>query len=98
MTRQRNLLHCRHLALFAAFCAGRGWKGEPVRGAYEVLRMRHPSYADVLLVHRRGHTKAGDERQHLTVWGVSEGLARLFIGRTSRRQRHALFASPGATS
>lgn len=85
MTRQRNLLHVRHLAAFTAFCSARGWQGEPIKGEFEVLRMRHSAYADVLLVHRRGHTKNGDERQHLTVWGVSESLAREFIGATSRR-------------
>ena len=88
MSRQRNLLHVRHLTAFTAFCAERGWQGEPLKGEYEVLRMRHPSYADVLLVHRRGLTKSGDARQHLTVWGVSESMAREFFGAMSRRQRH----------
>ena len=87
MTRQRNLLHVRHLGAFTEFCWTRGWKHETLKSEYEVLRMRHASYADVLLVHRRGHTKAGNPREHLTVWGVSYRLACEFIGSMTRRQR-----------
>ena len=92
MSRQRNLLHRTHLPLFTTFCAERGWKIEPPRGEYEVLRMRHPAYADVLLVHERGKTKNGDVRQHLTVWGVSETMAREFFATMSRNQRHQSLA------
>jgi hypothetical protein len=50
-----------------------GWQYKAPKGAYEVLRMRHNDYVLPLLVYKRygGHL---DERQHLTLQGMSEHM------------------------
>jgi len=87
MSRDRSLLHVKHLAAFIGFCEGRGWMRLASCGEFEALRMHNPAMQDPLIVHRKAHTLAGGEPVHLTVWGNSEILAREFIAQSRRLRR-----------
>ena len=66
--RSRNRLHKTKLADFRVWLEARGWKDEPTKDFYEVLRMSWPGEAP-LLVHRKNELK-----EHYTTWGISETL------------------------
>lgn len=65
----RNQLHKNKLFEFTVFCTSIGWVSEPVKGTYEVLRMRHPEASAPLIVHDGLHRK-----EHLTVHGESQRM------------------------
>lgn len=50
---ERGLLHLNSLAAFAEFLSKRGWTSEPIRGEYEVLRMRNPDHREPLILYAR---------------------------------------------
>lgn len=72
--RSRCTLHKTKLADFQRFCEGRGWLAETPKGAYEVLRMRHPGRVDPLIVHSRIEAK-----EHYTTWGESANELRAWM-------------------
>lgn len=75
MSRSRNTLARHKLDDFIAFCTARGWKREPTKGDYEILRMRHPARKDPLMVHQGLH----DDSMHLTTWGESDRMVRIYL-------------------
>jgi len=71
--RRRNLLHINKLEEFKMWLQEHGWKECPVKGAYEVLRMRHPNEKPPLLI----YTRVGKE--HLTVYGKGIELVYMWL-------------------
>ena len=76
MARSRCLLHKNKLAEFQAWCEERGWKAEPMRGDYQVLRMRHERTREPMIVYTKNIAP-----EHLVVYGVGLQLARAFLNR-----------------
>ncbi|AZV93549.1 hypothetical protein CBF45_07325 [Bordetella sp. J329] len=74
MPRSRCTLHKSKLAAFQTFCEGYGWKAEPTKGGYEVLRMRHAGCENLLIVHGKI-----DAQEHYTTWGESQRMIRQFL-------------------
>jgi hypothetical protein len=70
--RDRGLVHFSHLTVLADWAKARGWKEEPVKDTYEVLRLRSGKQCAIF------HKKHAAQ-EHLTVWGDSEKLARQFM-------------------
>lgn len=81
--RSRCTLHKTKLTEFQKFCEEYGWRAEPTKGPYEVLRMRHSGCKDPMIVHGRN---SGD---HFTTWGESARMVRQYI----RSKRHESPAS-----
>lgn len=81
MTTSRNRLHKTRLLAFEVFCATHGWQPVPVKGDYEVLRMRHPDHKDPLIVH--GRLRAPE---HLTTHGNADKLLDQFLGHERKRE------------
>lgn len=71
--RRRNYLAQKHLGEFETYCQTKGWEPQPLKGDFEVLRMRHPTEKGVLLVHDRL-----DAVVHYTTEGHSYRLAQSF--------------------
>lgn len=81
----RSTLHTSKLAEFTAFCASKGWAQEPCKGAYEVLRMRHPLVKEPLLVYRTDKAK----REHYTTYGQSSQMLAAYLrGGEARSRTH----------
>ena len=78
--RDRSLLHLRHLPSFTEWAQEQGWVVEPNKDLYEVLRLRRGK--EIAIVHRKDMAK-----EHLTVWGTSERLARLFVNKLRAERR-----------
>lgn len=98
MSRARALLHVDQLRPFADYCVTQGWVEECAIGDYEALRMRHPDTRERLYVHRKDRTIDGGVLRHLTVWGVSERLARQFItAKYSQKHPRRGQDGPGST-
>lgn len=76
MTRSRNRLHVTKLQDFTEFCSARGWAQQPIKGGYEVLRMRHPEHKDPLLVYRRDAVHL----VHYTCHGEADRMLNAFLG------------------
>jgi len=74
---RRDLLTIKRLPEFAQFLTANGWTEHPVKGDFEVLRMKRET--EWLLVHQRYQTLAGGEPVHVTVWGISATWAKKFI-------------------
>lgn len=73
----RSLLHLDHLDEFRAWSEARGWKSEPCKGFYEVLRMRHASHSAPVIFYKRAEAK-----QHATACdGVGTQLVKAFVVR-----------------
>jgi len=70
--RDRGLIHFNHLPLLSAWAQERGWKEEPVKDLYEVLRLRNGKQCAIFHKKHAAH-------EHVTVWGDSEKLGRQFI-------------------
>jgi len=71
----RHQLHANKLTAFAHWLAEQGWIEFPVRGDYEVLRMKREVRGEGwLIVHRRltVDVRPGHEHGHLTLHGESE--------------------------
>ncbi|WP_339139061.1 hypothetical protein [Kerstersia gyiorum] len=68
-------MHKTKLAEFQAFCEEYGWRVEPTKGPYEVLRMRHSGCEDPMIVHGR------DSGDHFTTWGESARMVRQYVRR-----------------
>lgn len=79
----RSELHVSKLGEYREFCESLGWREVPTKGAYEVLRMRHPVKAAPLIVHRR------ENAEHLTVHAESHHQLNLFLGRRIEREPNA---------
>lgn len=75
----RSRLHVNSLDQFAQFCESHGWVREEPKGFYQVLRMRHPSCLDPLIVHKRLTNSAGNELVHLTLHGHSETMVSRYL-------------------
>jgi hypothetical protein len=59
-------LHKSKLEEFAAYCESQGWLREPVKGDYEVLRMRQKGSSPLIVWDRL------NAREHYTTEGNSE--------------------------
>lgn len=77
--RDRARLHFKHLEAFKEFCAGRGWKEEPVKGDFERLRMRHPERLEPLFLHARDSAT-----QHFTTYNEASRMCRAFFATRKR--------------
>jgi hypothetical protein len=84
--RDRGLLHFSQLEALTEWAKRRGWKEEPSKDAYEVLRLRLGKQCAIF--HRKSATK-----EHLTVWGDSERLAREYV-RWCRQREEAMASQP----
>lgn len=72
MSRSRCLLHFNKLPEFQAYLERRGWVVlQPIRAAYEVLRMHHPNGQLYCILHQRANAK-----EHVTSWGLSQELVK----------------------
>lgn len=71
----RDLLHHTKVPDFIAFAESEGCRVEPVRGDFEVLRLRTPDKR-LLIFHKRSRT------EHLTVPDGAGGLVRRFVRRS----------------
>lgn len=69
----RSTLHVNKLDEFKAFCESKGWVSEPLKGDYEVLRMRHKEQKYPLILFSRIGA------QHLTVFGIGMKMTRTFL-------------------
>jgi hypothetical protein len=69
----RHRLHVTKLEEFAAFCEAHGWTRQPLKGAYEVLRMTH-STKHPLIVHTKLENRSGGLPEHLTLHGTAESM------------------------
>jgi|GEM_PF-2360147 hypothetical protein len=70
--RSRNLLALTKLVDFAAWAVCQGYKVEPTKGTYEVLRLRRKSESPVLYFRR-------DKGEHATSYGEGTALVQLWI-------------------
>lgn len=70
--RTRNLLAITKLVDFAAWAQCQGYKVEPTKGTYEVLRLRKKGESPVLYFKRDG-------AQHATSYGEGTALVQLWI-------------------
>jgi hypothetical protein len=70
----RNRLHQKKLNDFAQFCSERGWKEEPFKGNFEVLRMRHLAHKQPLLVYQQL-----DAKEHLTTHGIADRMLNQYL-------------------
>lgn len=77
--RDRGLLHFNQIDALTDWAKARGWKQEPIAGDYEVLRLRNGKQCAIF-----HHKHAAKE--HLTVWGDSEKLAKQFVRWKSDRE------------
>lgn len=87
-------LHLDRLDDFAAFASGRGWFRVPTKGAYEVLRMKHPESPRPLVIFRREDAHYAtigrdqvDAHQLLHDWLASTRPPRQSSKNARRRQR-----------
>lgn len=78
--RSRSLLHLTKLAAFKAFCASRGWREEPIKGPYEVLRMTRAGSPTLIVYTRNTAT------EHCTVHGIALEMTRAFLRERSRSE------------
>jgi hypothetical protein len=88
--RDRGLLHFSQVDALTEWAAKRGWKQEPTKADFEVLRLRNGKQCAIF--HRKSLAK-----EHLTVWGDSERLAREFVRWTHAREE-AMAAQPQRAS
>jgi hypothetical protein len=79
----RHRLHVTKLEEFAVFCEANGWKRQPLKGEYEVLRMTH-AVKHPLIIHTRLQTHSGNDVQHLTLHGTAESMFSRWM--SSRKQ------------
>lgn len=82
--RDRGLLHFSQISALTEWAKRRGWKEEPTKDTYEVLRLRQGKQCAIF--HRKSEAK-----EHVTVWGESERLAREFM--RWNKQREEVMAS-----
>ena len=75
----RHLLHVSKVAAFTEWAKAQGYRSEPLKGPYEVLRLRSSAW-DLLVFHKR------DRSEHLT---VGEGPAAELVGRWLRERKAA---------
>lgn len=88
MPLDRSTLHRNKLDAFAEFAAPLGWRREPTKGEYEVLRLVHAEHKPIVLYARHGTDHAtipypDDERER-----VAHRLYQKFMA-TRRRERNA---------
>ena len=81
--RSRSLLALTKLVDFAAWAVCQGYKVEPTKGTYEVLRLRKKGEAP-LLYFRRDKGSFGGEPQHATSYG--DGTTLVYQWLNSRKQ------------
>lgn len=73
--RSRPYLHIDHVPLFEKYWQDRGWKTEPNKGVYDVLRMRHPDVPEpIVIIYRKDKAK-----EHCTVQSRGYNMAVQFI-------------------
>lgn len=84
MARSRCTLHKTKLAEFKAFCEKRGWQAEPIKGGYEVLRMRHSERKDPLIVYDRNSAP-----EHYTTWGESARMVTALLRQRKKEKSNA---------
>ena len=78
--RARNLLALTKLVDFAAWAVCQGYKVEPVKGAYEVLRLRKKGESPILFFRRDG-------AQHATSYGEGTALVQLWINTRKQEKK-----------
>jgi hypothetical protein len=81
--RSRSLLALTKLVDFAAWAVCQGYRVEPTKGTYEVLRLRKKGEAP-LLYFRRDKGSFGGEPQHATSYGEGTALVQQWLN--SRKQ------------
>lgn len=77
MARDRGLLTKDRLEEFATWAVARGYQREPVKGNYEVLRLRKKGDPPITVWARGGETHPNPH--HVTVYGAGLKLAKKFI-------------------
>ena len=70
--RTRNLLALSKLEEFAVWAVSQGYRREPTKGTYEVLRLRKKGESPVLFFRR-------DKGEHATSYGDGTALVQLWI-------------------
>jgi hypothetical protein len=70
--RSRNLLALTKIADFAAWAVSQGYRREPTKGSYEVLRLRKKGEAPVLFFKR-------DRGDHATSYGDGTALVQKWV-------------------
>lgn len=84
MARSRSTLHKTKLPELKAFCEKRGWLAEPLKGGYEVLRMRHAGRKDPLIVYDRNNAP-----EHYTTWGESARMVTAMLRERRKEKTNA---------
>jgi hypothetical protein len=80
--RSRNLLAMTKLVDFAAWAVSHGYRREPTKGTYEVLRLRRKGESPVLYFKR-------DKGEHATSYGEGTTLVQLWIN-TRKEKKEAV--------
>jgi hypothetical protein len=80
--RSRNLLALTKLVDFAAWAVCQGYKVEPTKGSYEVLRLRKKGESPVLFFKR-------DKGQHATSYGDGTALVQLWVNTRKEKKEAA---------
>lgn len=75
----RETLRVERLKEFEAWAIAAGYTSEPVKGQYEVLRLRPPTGEGPWIFYRRIQTHAGGELVHLTVPNEAMPLVRRWL-------------------
>ena len=79
----RGRLHLNNVKQFAAFLSAKGWVDEPIKGEYEILRMRHPDVSEPLILYARmrsDHATLPDNQHmfnHLVYEYIADKKARM---------------------
>ena len=80
--RSRNLLALTKLVDFAAWAVCQGYRVEPTKGTYEVLRLRKKSESPVLYFRR-------DKGEHATSYGEGTALVQQWINSRKAKKEAA---------
>ena len=87
--RSRSLLALAKLEEFAVWAVTQGYRREPTKGSYEILRLRKKGEAPVLYF-RRDKGMMGGEPQHATSYGDGTTLVQQWINNRKQPKKGAL--------
>jgi hypothetical protein len=80
--RSRNMLALSKLEEFAKWAVSQGYRREPTKGTYEVLRLRKKGESPVLYFKR-------DKGEHATSYGDGTALVKLWINSRKQAKKEA---------
>ena len=83
----RGGLHMDKIDAFAAWAEGRGYRREPTKGAYEVLRLRKGKEAPLLYYRRERLNVSGGSPKHATSRGAGNALLRAWFRDRRKNER-----------